>query len=119
MRDITPAEDVNKKIWLEAYPKFQQDAANFHHAIVILGQRDFVPQALRIILPDGRNKQDYAFSDTLVNDPLAILKGDFLPPLTPLGWQKVVEQPQAAPPQDAPAPNVLPQARRPADTKRK
>jgi TIGR03009 family protein len=120
MRDITPADDINKKIWLEAYPKFQQDAANFHHAIVILGQRDFVPQALRIILPDGRNKQDYAFSDTLVNDPLAILKGDFLPPLTPPFWQKVVEQPQAAPPQDQPAPpNVQPQARRPADAKRK
>lgn len=91
MRDITPADQVKRQVWLEAWPKFQRDAANFQHAVVILNRRTFMPEALRIILPDGQNKQDYAFSGTLVNDPLAIFKGDFMQPRTPRGWQKVVE----------------------------
>ena len=31
IRIITPL-DVQDQIWLEAYPRNQQDAANFHHA---------------------------------------------------------------------------------------
>jgi TIGR03009 family protein len=92
MRDVTPREEVNRKIWLEAWPKFQQDAANFQHAIVVLDQKLFMPDALRIVLPDGKNRQEYGFENIQVNDPLSILKGDFLPPITPLGWTKVVEQ---------------------------
>ena len=117
MRDITPAEDINKKVWLEAWPKFRQDAANYQHAIIILNSRNFVPEALRIILPDGKNKQDYAFSDTQVNDPLSILKGDFLPPITPFGWKKIVEPAagrQVAAPGKPPA-----QAQRPPGAQRK
>jgi TIGR03009 family protein len=102
MRDITPADQANRKIWLEAWPKFQTDAANFQHAIVILDARQFMPEALRIVLPDGKNRQEYAFQNIQVNDPLSILKGDFLPPITPLGWTKVVEQ-MPAPGQGEPA----------------
>jgi TIGR03009 family protein len=117
MRDITPADEINQKVWLEAWPKFQQDAANFQHAIIILNARSFIPEALRIILPDGRNKQDYAFSDTQVNDPLSILKGDFLPPIKPFGWEKIVEP---APTGQAAAPVEQPgQAERPRGTQRK
>jgi TIGR03009 family protein len=107
MRDVTQPADVPQQIWLEAWPKRQQDAANFQHAIVVLGKRTFMPEALRIILPDGKNKQDYAFSDTQVNDPLSILKGDFLPPIKPLGWTSVLEaaqgNQQAAAPAEGPA----------------
>lgn len=116
MRDITPADEANRKIWLEAWPKYQQDAANFQHAIVILDQRRFMPEALRIILPDGKNKQDYKFENIQVNDPLSILKVDFLPPITPLGWTKVVEQApvpgQAGPGAANAAPRVPAPARR-------
>jgi TIGR03009 family protein len=109
MRDITPQSEAGRKIWLEAWPKFQQDRANFQHAIVILDQKQFVPEALRIILPDGKNKQDYKFESIQVNDPLAILKGDFLPPITPPFWQKVVEK---APTADQPASEAAPRAER-------
>lgn len=112
MRDITPQEEINQKIWLEAWPKFQQDSANFQHAIVILGAGDFLPEALRIILPDGKNKQDYKFEDKQVNDPLSILKGDFLPPITPFGWTKVVEQPSGGPEQVAAPAGAAAQAQR-------
>jgi TIGR03009 family protein len=118
MRDITPGDNVNKQIWLEAWPKFQQDAANFQHAIVILGAANFMPEALRIIEPDGKNKQDYKFTSTQVNDPLSILKGDFLPPIKPLSWTYVfeaAEQPQQAAPPGAAAAS----AERAAGEKRK
>ena len=107
MKDITPAEDVNKKIWLEAWPQFQRDAANFQKAIIVLNQNNFMPSALRIILPDGKNKQDYSFEGTSVNNPVANLTGAFWAPRTPFGWTKVViphGQAEAVPaPGEAPA----------------
>ncbi|REK12758.1 MAG: TIGR03009 domain-containing protein [Planctomycetota bacterium] len=93
MRDVTPPEQAGKQVWLEAWPKFQQDAANYHHAIVILDQATFRPWALRIIQPDGQNSLDYQFVNIQVNDPLSILKLDFAPPLTPWNWQRVVQPP--------------------------
>ncbi len=90
MRDITPTDDVGQKVWLEAWPKYQRDAANFQHAIIILNQKTFMPSALRIIQPDGKNKQDYAFQNISVNNPLAVLMSAFSAPLKPLGWTKVV-----------------------------
>ena len=107
MRDITPADQVNKQIWLEAWPKFQRDAANFQHAIIVLNQSNFMPSALRIILPDGKNKQDYSFEGTSVNNPVANLTGAFWAPRTPFGWTKVVIPAGGAeavpPPNQAPA----------------
>lgn len=106
MRDITPREDVGKSISLEAWPKFQRDAANYQYAIIMLTQRDFMPSALRIVLPDGKSKQDYSFESTQVNNPLSILATAFAAPFTPLGWKKVVIPaggPDVVPPGDAAA----------------
>ncbi len=58
LRDVTPKEHAAKQVWLEAWPKFQADAANYQHAVVVLNSSDFMPTALRIILPNGKNKQD-------------------------------------------------------------
>ncbi len=110
MKDITPADQVNKEIWLEAWPQFQRDAANFHHAIIILNQKDFMPSALRIVLPDGKNTQDYKFEGTQVNNPLATLTGAFFAPRTPFGWTKVVIP---AGGQQVPPPGDAPQAQQP------
>jgi TIGR03009 family protein len=115
MKDITPADQVNKQVWLEAWPKFQRDAANFQHAIIVLNQSNFMPSALRIILPDGKNKQDYSFEGTSVNNPLANLTGAFWAPRPPLGWTKVVIPAGGAgavpPPNAAPAPAQAQQPR--------
>ena len=101
MRDVTPREYVGKEVWLEAWPKRQQDAANFHHATLILSDPAFKPTALQIYLPNGTDHTDYAFKDTSVNSPLALI--DFLAPMTPRGWKRVVNpeaeknEPPAAP----------------------
>jgi TIGR03009 family protein len=111
MRDITPPEKVGESIWLEAWPKYRSDAANYQHAIVILNHRDFMPSALRLALPDGKNMQDYQFSNTQVNNPLSIVATAFAAPRTPWGWKKVVIPaggPDVVPPSDAPAAAALP-----------
>src|SRR5262245_24988122 len=55
MRDVTPKQEIGKKIWLEAWPKYQQDAANFEHALVVLNQNDFMPSALRVFQLGGKD----------------------------------------------------------------
>ena len=97
MRDVTPKEEVGKTIWLEAFPKYQQDAANFQSATVILKESDFMPFALRVFMPGGKANSDYQFASTKVNDPLAVF--NFIAPrLSPWqyanGWKHVVDAPK-------------------------
>lgn len=124
MRDTTPKEQVGKKIWLEAIPKFQQDAANFQSATVILNDADCIPEGLRIFLPGGKANTDYYFASAKTNDLTAVFS--FLAPnISPVmrinGWKHVVEDDgngsQATPPA---APKEPVQAARPsASPKRK
>lgn len=92
VRMITPP-DVKDQIWLEAYPRYQQDAANFFRVELILSSRDMQPQAIQVFQPNGSNRDTFIFSQIVVNDPLRFLKLNPFAPLTPLGWQKVVEKP--------------------------
>ena len=48
IRIVTP-QDVQDQIWLEAYPRFQQDAANFHHAQFVITTRGMSPFALMLV----------------------------------------------------------------------
>ncbi len=98
MRTITPQDMQNEQIWLEAYPKYQQDAANFKSAQFILSRDKLHPFALRIYAPNGKNYTVYKFSDIVTNDPLSFLRGDPFAVKVPWGWKKVVE--------DVPAPEV-------------
>ena len=91
LRDITPKEQFGKQIWLDAYPKRADDARNFSHVELILTEADYNPYALQIYLPNGTNRQVYAFEKILINDKLGWLKMDFASPSPPFGWKRVVE----------------------------
>jgi TIGR03009 family protein len=84
-----PAADPQKEVWLDAYPRFQRDAANFSHARVVLNLGDMTPKALQIIQPNGKNYYSYEFFDSVVNDRLRIFQGNPFQAYTPRGWQKV------------------------------
>ncbi len=56
-------------------PKFQQDAANYQRATVVLTETDCMPFALRIFLPGGSSDTAYKFKNIKVNDILG--KWDF------------------------------------------
>ncbi len=103
VRLMTPSNLEGKEIWLEAWPRFQVDAANFQRVWIILSAPDYTPQALQIFLPGSPNlpptkcsRTAYGFEQQVINDPFAVLKGDFLPPMTPPFWKKVVEEPPTA-----------------------
>ena len=55
LRIVTP-RDIQGQVWLEAYPRRQQDAANFHHAQFIINTAKVEPFALKLIQP---NTKDY------------------------------------------------------------
>ena len=92
LRDVTPKEEIGKRTWLEAFPKYQHDAGNFSSALLLLND-DFTIYGLQVTLPGGQQRTAFIFSNVVINDPLAIIKGDFAAPRTPLGWTKEVDPP--------------------------
>jgi TIGR03009 family protein len=100
VRIITPSTKKGE-VWLEAFPRFAADAANFAKAELILSERDFLPIALRLTMPnvsaDGgpQEWEVYTFSNCKANNPWEMIKRDFSKPRLPNGWKLVVEQPSS------------------------
>ena len=95
IRIITP-QGVKNQIWLEAFPRFQRDAANFRRAELILTADKMTPHALQIYSPNGKNRTVYQFYEIVTNDPLGFLKGNPFHASTPWGWKKIVPPPAQA-----------------------
>lgn len=98
-------ESTEKQIWLEAYPRTQEDAANYHHVDVMLNRKTMMPAAIQVHLPNGRQRNVYMFNEKpTVNGALDALFGAiFTSPRTPLGWTRVVEELPTAPQATQPA----------------
>jgi TIGR03009 family protein len=84
------------EVWLEAYPRYQADAANFGRAELILKRNGMAPFALQLYLPGGDQRTVYQFANIKINarDPADLLDlfpdNDFRAQV-PMGWQKIVE----------------------------
>lgn len=100
---IVQQPDVADKILLLAYPRYQQDAANFYCAEFIVVADGMAPYALNLIQPNRKDRIAYQFYNVVVNDPLRLFKGDPFRAGLPLGWQKIVEEPPAQQAQRVPA----------------
>jgi len=116
MRIVTPP-DAQGQVWIEAWPRTQQDAANFHHVQVILDQKLMLPVAIRMYdidhnPPSLQKFKVYVFANTKVNSGWDRIKDFFSQPTTPPLWKRVVENvPSSAPPARPAAPptaNVRP-----------
>ena len=116
MREFTPADAAAKEIWLEAYPRFQTDAANFQRVEFILTRDEFLPYALQIYLPMGKDRTVYQFTDIKINGS-TFLDTDFAAPRTPFGWKKVQQDPSTPPKQ--PPFQPVDQVQRPPATQQK
>ncbi len=92
---IRPQANPNQ-IFLEAYPRFQQDAANFHHLDLIMNVGPSLqPTAVQIYEPSAQNRTVYEFKNPLVNfkDPLSFLKGDPFQARAPaMDWRRVLDE---------------------------
>jgi TIGR03009 family protein len=89
---VVSAGQTNGQIFLEAFPKHQQDAANFSCAQFMIDAKDMNPFALKLIQPNKKDHITYQFYNVVVNNPLRLFQGDPFRPFTPFGWQKVVEE---------------------------
>jgi TIGR03009 family protein len=96
IRITTPAEVQGQQTWLEAFPRFQADAANFRRAELILTNQNMTPFALHLVEPNGKKRTSYQFYEIVTNDPLRFFKGDPFRPTTPLGWKRILDEPRAA-----------------------
>jgi TIGR03009 family protein len=98
----SPAPNPNQ-IWLTAWPKFQEQAANFRQVDVILDRTRLLPEAMSVTLPNG-DWHVYVFNlqHASVNAPMDRIKQAlFEKPSIPWGWKHVVEQvPVAQAPQE-------------------
>lgn len=92
IRLVAPPPNVKDQIWLEAYPRHQKEAANFHHALFSITTQGMSPYALQLVQPNGKDYTSYKFEDIVVNDKFRLFQGNPFRPFTPLGWKKVVEE---------------------------
>jgi TIGR03009 family protein len=99
IRIITP-QGATGQIWLQAFPRTRQDAANFDRVEIILSDKTLLPEGLQLVEPQGKNRKAYAFANLKVNNPVHIAKGWigwFVAPQTPIGWERIVNDPSVTP----------------------
>ncbi|MDG2467666.1 MAG: hypothetical protein P8M80_00170 [Pirellulaceae bacterium] len=106
MRVITPKERGEKgEYWLEAFPKYRADAANFQKVEIVLEKTDFLPAVLTLFAPEhdlvnGKTivKQTIKFDKRKIwesenSTAFGSLFDELLhPPKTPFSWKRVNTQ---------------------------
>lgn len=104
IRVITPKERGEKgEYWLEAYPKFRRDAANFQKVEIILEKTDFLPAVMTLFAPEHDLKQGRVIAkQTIKFDNRKIWQNAQAPglaqffddlgrrPSTPFNWKRTV-----------------------------
>ncbi len=108
---IRSKESGPATIWLEAYPRTQADAANYHHVEIMLDRKSMQPKAIQVHMPNNKSRAVYMFDQPTINGKLnALFGGIFNSPRTPFGWTKVVQEmptgPQAGPQATNPQPTA-------------
>jgi TIGR03009 family protein len=86
----------NNEIWLIAWPRYQQQAADFSQVDLILDKQRLLPKAMRVTLPN-KDAHVYVFhlDQASVNNPLSRIQQTlFEKPRIPWGWKHVVENGQ-------------------------
>lgn len=107
LRVSTPKE-VSDQYWLEAWPKYPEDAANYRFIEIIIDQQEFLPLAISVYdrafdpqgQPPNTTRTVYEFADRkvygeggLASNLLQPFRRSFFQPQLPSGWQRVVEDP--------------------------
>lgn len=106
IRPIIPAPDED--VWLEAWPKWADDAGNYSRVQIVLSRQDTLPRGLIVFLPNFRadqpHREIYEFKNRKVPKGLLnsikqkVFMQQFIPTTLPAGWE-VNEIPYEAPEQ--------------------
>lgn len=96
LRILSPPNRQDGQVWIEAFPRFQQDAANFRRAELILSTKDFLPIGLKLHLTNGKSQTTHVFKDYKLNQLnfFTGVRGIWAP--HPFGYEREVRKaPQA------------------------
>jgi TIGR03009 family protein len=74
----SPAVNDPENIWLEAYPRYQADAANFKYVEIIISRKEFMPVAIQLFSPGFDPKRG----------------NEIVAPTVPFNYKKIVLQPR-------------------------
>ena len=91
MRIITPP-NVQNEVWMEAYPRYQQQAAEFSKVQVILQisgpTKALLPYAIQIYSPNGKDRIVYQLHNPSINPRVifGVLDRDWSKLSVPFGW---------------------------------
>ncbi len=99
LRLITPAQVQQQQVWLEAYPRYQKDAAEFIKVEIILDRKEMLPIAIRKHETNGKTNQVYNLGQPKINaknwlgglDPRGWIRQDPFHARVPVGWTKEVQ----------------------------
>ena len=84
------------QIWMQAFPKYARDAAEFTHVEMIISAKDIHPIGIQMHLPNGKTTQTYVFQNVNVNKKKSFMDGLFgkgpFDAKVPSGWTKVKPQ---------------------------
>jgi len=99
MRIITPP-NVQNEVWLEAFPRYQQQAAEFSKVQVILQvsapTKALLPYAIQIYSPNGKDRTVYQLQNPSINPRgtwFPLPGSDWTKPSIPFNWKKKTELP--------------------------
>jgi TIGR03009 family protein len=83
------------EVWIEAYPRLQQQAADFKKVEIIIKTNGMMPYAIQLFEPNGKDRTVYQLENIVVNPRGSWLPGgnDWFRGSVPFLWKKVVEQP--------------------------
>ena len=95
LKPMVPPEGTTGEYWLAVRPKTRADAGNFELVEIILDQQQFLPKAMQIYLPGGKERKVFQFSGRKKNEGFRLFQRDFSKPDLPRGWKKVVDDPAA------------------------
>ena len=89
-------------IRLEAFPRWQSDAANYDSVDVMLDRKTMQPKAIQVNLPGGQQRHVYIFTAAKINQKNlgTWFNSLFKSPRVPMGYTRVIVD-QTVPPQAA------------------
>lgn len=90
LREQTNPQFAKEEIWLESYPRWAADAANYKSAHLIMKRADFLPYALRMYSPNGTDYTVFEFRKIKLNN---VFMSDIKVPKVPSDYQIIRAQP--------------------------
>ena len=94
MRENTDPRYAKDEVWLESYPRWRGDAANFKMSQLIMKRKNFLPYALRLYSPNGKDYSVFEFKNVKINN-FFFRKGSLGQPKIPKGYKLIRRGPVA------------------------